>query len=279
MTKILLKAHVKGYTRADGSFVKEHDDSRVAAVPYQKPDHVKNTADELHHLGRIDKDKRSPEEHKRFLQLQARHMKHGVHNAPLSPEYKAHTGGKSKYDHPHVVGKAEKLQGGGADKANGFHFAGKEYTASGKTGKSMHDDTPVRHFREVTKDGADTGEHVWLDDSGRVHADSQSEVAGLRKRGEAKSASAPDDSGHVLNQGPVKHADSRAADKWMDDTIGKLKDSGYEHKGFTVHGSTWTHPDHGDLHIMHGVSNPADKSDDSVYSSVKHGDNLEKGKD
>lgn len=184
--KILLKAHVKGYTRSGGTFVAEHDDSRVAASPYQKPAHVKNTADELHHLGGIEKDKRSPEEHKRFLQLQARHMKHGVHNAPQSAEYKAHLAGQKqpKFDHPSVVGNAEDLEGGGADKAHGLSFAGKTYSASGKTGKSLHDGTPVRHFSELTEDSEDeSGEDVWLDDSGRVHADSHSEVKVLRERG------------------------------------------------------------------------------------------------
>ena len=83
-------------------------------------------------------------------------------------------------NHPHVVGHAEKLQGGDATQAHGFHFAGKEYSASGKTGTSMHDQTPVRHFKEVTEDGADSGQHVWLDGQSQVHADSSDEVDRLR---------------------------------------------------------------------------------------------------
>jgi hypothetical protein len=89
------------------------------------------------------------------------------------------------YGHPTVVGKAEKLQGGDASKAHGMHFAGKQFSASGKEGKSSHDGTPVRHFREVTSSGADDGQHVWMDGHGRVHADSSSEVKSLRAAHEA----------------------------------------------------------------------------------------------
>lgn len=93
-----------------------------------------------------------------------------------------------RHGHPNVVGKAEKLRGGNASEAHGFEFAGKEFRASGKTGKSAHDGTPVRHFREATEDGRDTGQHVWLDDDGRVHADSTDEVGRLRREGEAHAA-------------------------------------------------------------------------------------------
>lgn len=89
------------------------------------------------------------------------------------------------YGHPNVVGHADKLQGGDAKKAHGFHFAGKEFSASGKEGKSFHDGTPVRHFRELTGTGNDDGEHVWMDHSGRVHADATSDVPRLRKQYEA----------------------------------------------------------------------------------------------
>lgn len=90
----------------------------------------------------------------------------------------------SKYDHPNVVGKAEKLQGGDASKAHGMSFAGKEFSASGKEGTSFHDDTPVRHFTELS-DEDDSGEHVWMDHKGRVHADGTTEVPRLRKMNEA----------------------------------------------------------------------------------------------
>src|SRR3546814_2675261 len=78
------------------------------------------------------------------------------------------------YGHPNVVGKADKMVGGDADDAHTIHFAGKEYLSTGKKGQSMHDGTPVRHFREATgRDGA--GEDVWMDGKGRVHADDRSE--------------------------------------------------------------------------------------------------------
>ena len=85
-----------------------------------------------------------------------------------------------------------------------------------------------------------------------------------------KDKKAPASEGHSLPAGHVKHADSDAADKWHQDTTAKLKDSGYNWKGYTEHGATWSHPRRGDLHIAHGISNPADKSDKAVYSSVKH---------
>lgn len=40
----LLKAHVEGYTRSDGTFVKEHDDNRTAAAPAASPES---------HVGRV----------------------------------------------------------------------------------------------------------------------------------------------------------------------------------------------------------------------------------
>ena len=49
----------------------------------------------------------------------------------------------------------------------------------------MHDDTPVRHFTELTGTGDDDGEHVWMDHSGRVHADDTSSVKRLRGEYEA----------------------------------------------------------------------------------------------
>lgn len=82
--------------------------------------------------------------------------------------------------HPMIAGRAEKLQGGDAKTAHGFRFAGKEFSASGKTGTSFHDGRPVRHFREGTSDGGDSGDHVWLDHHGNVHADSYSDVRRLK---------------------------------------------------------------------------------------------------
>lgn len=52
----LVKAHVKGYTRKDGTFVKEHDDNRQAAVPplNAHTDKLRARADELLHQGKGD---------------------------------------------------------------------------------------------------------------------------------------------------------------------------------------------------------------------------------
>lgn len=115
------------------------------------------------------------------------------------------------YGHPNVVGKAEKLQGGDASKAHGFHFAGKEFSASGKEGTSFHDKTPVRHFRELTSEGEDSGEHVWMDHSGRVHADDTSSVKRLRGQYEAHAkkatggAMSPDDVKNHAQAAGAKH--------------------------------------------------------------------------
>ena len=89
---ILAKSRVSGYTRKDGTMVREHDDGRVSAASggYVKPSHVNTTADEFHHLGSIPKEKRSPEEKARYAKLQSRIMKMGVHTPKHSDEYKAH---------------------------------------------------------------------------------------------------------------------------------------------------------------------------------------------
>lgn len=84
---------------------------------------------------------------------------------------------------------------------------------------------------------------------------------------------------HPIQAGPIRHVNSEAADRWYADQTAKLTAAGYNWLGFTTHGATWRHPDHGDLHIMHGVSNPADKSDDAIYSTIKHGDKPADGGD
>lgn len=80
----LLKSHVAAYTRKDGTFVAEHDDSRQKAAEY--PAHVKNWTDKAHFLGEIPADKRTPEQkaaHKKALAQSAYGKGH-------SPEYKSH---------------------------------------------------------------------------------------------------------------------------------------------------------------------------------------------
>ena len=95
--------------------------------------------------------------------------------------------GAAEDDHPAVVGKATDLQGGNAEKCDSFKFSGDEFVATGKDGKSNHDQTPVREFE------SEGGERVWLDGAGRVHADNEGEVQSRRdhaKGYEAGSSSA-----------------------------------------------------------------------------------------
>jgi len=79
----------------------------------------------------------------------------------------------SEKDHPFVVGKADCK--GNPEKASSLKFAGREYHASGKSGKSIHDDTPVREFEH------ESGHKVWMDDAARVHANNEDEVDSLRQ--------------------------------------------------------------------------------------------------
>lgn len=201
----LLKAHVDQYVKKDGTVVQAHDDKRQAAAqkpsgsPYaaarssvmmsvgaaHKPaakkmlDAMEAGGDHAEEFGKYHFGA-SHEIVKKTLQ------KHGIDVGGGGGAKPAEAGAPADpYGHPQVVGKAEKLQGGDASKAHGFHFAGKEYSASGKEGTSFHDGTPVRHFTEMTGTGHDDGQHVWMDHSGRVHADMKSEVKGLRSDYEA----------------------------------------------------------------------------------------------
>lgn len=79
----------------------------------------------------------------------------------------------SEKDHPFVAGKAECK--GSPEKSSSLKFAGREYHASGKSGKSIHDDTPVREFEH------ESGHKVWMDDAARVHANNEDEVDSLRQ--------------------------------------------------------------------------------------------------
>lgn len=189
----LQKAHVKGYTRKDGTFVKEHDTS-VTAKPkvegFGRGDKVKvHKPGQISHgvEGTVIGSSKVKQDHVSIKTLDGKtvsHHKDDLVPAVARPEKSA----GDQYGHPNVVGHAENLKGGDASKAHGMHFAGKEYIASGKEGKSMHDDTPVRHFTELTGTGDDDGEHVWMDHSGRVHADDTSSVKRLRGEYEAHKA-------------------------------------------------------------------------------------------
>lgn len=93
--------------------------------------------------------------------------------------------------HPNIIGKIAYhniigKEGRGEQKGNGdpTHYAttsighnGKEYTPTGKTGNSMHDEREVHEFE--SKDG----HRVWADKRGNVHADSKWEADQYHKRG------------------------------------------------------------------------------------------------
>lgn len=186
----LQKAHVKGYTRKDGTFVKEHDTSVTAkpkAEGFGRGDKVKvHKPGQVSHgvEGTVIGSSKVKQDHVSIKTLDGKlvsHHKDDLVPAVARPEKSA----GDQYGHPNVVGHAENLKGGDASNAHGMHFAGKEYIASGKEGRSFHDDTPVRHFTELTGTGDDDGEHVWMDHSGRVHADDTSSVKRLRGEYEA----------------------------------------------------------------------------------------------
>lgn len=117
------------------------------------------------------------------------------------------------YDHPNVVGKGEFGKDGPA-KDWSMKFAGTDYTHTGKTGNSMHDQTPVREFE------SEDGHRVWADNAGRVHADSTSEVSDLRQKYEASSKPAKP------KKAPAKKA---AAPK--DSPAAKTQNEGYGYHG------------------------------------------------
>lgn len=105
--------------------------------------------------------------------------------------------GAVTYDHPSVVGKVGKMTNyewtketgskpvehtGAPSNAHEFEFAGETYRPINKEATSMHDGTPV------TAAETEDGHRIWVDDAGRVHADSTDEIAGLRKKYEASVA-------------------------------------------------------------------------------------------
>jgi len=85
---------------------------------------------------------------------------------------------QAKDPHPNVIGRAEKMDDKDAAKASQFHFGGKKYYSTGKKGDSVHDGTPTREFEHK-----ESGHRTWLDDKGRVHADSNEEAKQYRKEG------------------------------------------------------------------------------------------------
>lgn len=156
---------------------------------FEYPSHVKNWSDKAHFLEQIPESQRTPEWKAAYKKASVQAM----YGKGQSPDYKAHlaaskSGGSvgASYDHPNVVGKAD-FGKDTLEKGSSMKFAGTEYSATGKTGNSMHDQTPVREFE------AEDGHRVWADGAGRVHADSRDEVPALRKKSEgaAKPAAKP----------------------------------------------------------------------------------------
>jgi len=101
------------------------------------------------------------------------------------------------YGHPNVVGKPSHLIQDISNKAGVrketphtgkptdapmMRYNGKLYFQSNRTAESFHDKTPVtRYDHYEDDDGDDEGTHrVWMDDQSRIHADSTTEVKGLR---------------------------------------------------------------------------------------------------
>lgn len=122
-------------------------------------------------------------------QLQKSHVKQYTRSD--GTVVKEHDDSRQKqYGHPNVAGKISHHKiigdGGRGEKAgngNPLHhatttigFAGTDYHPIGKTGNSMHDDTPVEAFE------SEDGHRIWADAKGRVHADGESEVKGLREK-------------------------------------------------------------------------------------------------
>ena len=162
----LLKSHVEGYSRKDGSYVKPHEDKRTK-------------------------------------------------KAEAAPAGKKASTHEEAYSHPHAVGKAEISDpyAEGAHDASGIKFAGTQYYSTGKSGKSFHDETPVREFE------SDDGHRVWMDNHSRVHADDVSEVPKLRKKFEAHSSQGEADEPIAdkdrfnAGEGDPVHAEQSKADK------------------------------------------------------------------
>lgn len=229
----LQKAHVKGYTRKDGTFVKEHDDSRQAAQPVSADmkGGAGNEADDPRViLGAMSAPKLK-------AAINAAVSKFGIHDSWSAPKTNdkevlidhidslcnehhlrvmddgsltkagagtSSSGGGASYDHPNAVGKAD-FGSETPEKGWSMKFAGTDYTHTGKEGKSAHDDTPVREFE------SEDGHRVWADGAGRVHADSKDEVAGLRQKYEASSKPAKPKKAPAKNAAPKSASEAKAA--------------------------------------------------------------------
>lgn len=214
------------------------DDAPAADAPaqassspgkFEYPSHVKNWSDKAHFLEQIPESQRTPEWKAAYKKASVQSM----YGKGQSPEYKAHLaaskGGASKggdaYGHPNVVGKADFGEES-PEKGWSMKFAGTEYTATGKEGNSMHDQTPVREFE------SEDGHRVWADAAGRVHADSTSEVAALRQKHEASAKPAAKASAKVASkkEAAVTDASLKKHPMWSQSDFDYFKEKGYEPK-------------------------------------------------
>ena len=114
----------------------------------------------------------------------------------------------SEKDHPFVVGQAECK--GRPEKSSSLKFAGREYHASGKSGKSIHDDTPVREFEH------ESGHKVWMDDAARVHANNENEVDGLRQESSKYSSGDKETVKEGADAGKGEAEDAKKTDSQVD---------------------------------------------------------------
>lgn len=181
----MLKAHVKTYTRKDGTVVKEHDDSRQKkdfnniGVLHSEHD---NKTDARAAVETLQRNTKKPVSYYERLDSSAKHgKKYSVvehYNHDQSPR-KNVTIAKEHDDsrHPQILGRVTNMSDKDAIEATSFDHNGNHYYQTGKKGKSMHDDRPVREFE------ADNGHRVWLDHHGNVHADSKEEADRHHKRG------------------------------------------------------------------------------------------------
>lgn len=193
----LIKSHVRGYTRKDGTFVKEHDDNRQAAAPASssapKSFHTPEAAAEkLKAAGAKD------------IKYKSRSMSYtGKDGKPRELAYSEpsgggpygvdgdhldhHLAGGGAYDHPDVVGEVEKRSDGKMHAS--FNFAGKKYHATSDVSRSKHDGTPVRAYESydgMSGDSDGYSHRVWVDSQSRVHADDMFEIPHLRAKREAE---------------------------------------------------------------------------------------------
>jgi hypothetical protein len=88
---------------------------------------------------------------------------------------------------PNIVGTPVRLfPAGDAKKATAVHFAGKQYSATGERGTVKDYGHQVRKFKNAD------GQHLWMDEHGRIHGGSEGHAQKLRERHQAHATGATD---------------------------------------------------------------------------------------